>query len=292
MHIFHRLGGLLSLLLLLTAVPAQAADPALTIVFAGNSYGYYDPCPTCGPTKLGGLARRATFIEQLRKNPATAGKTLAVAGAFEFLPEVSASPPEPDKIPAIAKAQDRIGYDAGILSPGEAKLLTEKKATAPAAFTLLDASPQTKVVQVGGKAVGLVIFPVPKNESEPVPDKLMEAVAKAAAGLRGKTALVVGLSPWGALDEEAFVNSRPGVVDVLLGSGGGSGFGARTPRDGKTLWTRAYIKGKTINRLDLMALPGAPDFVWKPGDTFVAQVVPLDQAYPQDQAIENLFSSN
>jgi hypothetical protein len=288
MRIFPCLCGLL-VLLLSAAAPVQAADPAMVIVFAGNSYGYYDPCPTCGPTKLGGLARRATFIEQLRHNPPTAGKTLAVAGAFEFLPEVSAAPPEPEKIPAIARAQDRIGYDAGSLSPGEAKLLAAKKAIPPAAFTLLDGTPQTKVVSVAGKAVGLVFFPMPRDESAPVPDKLMDAVAKAAGDLRGKTALVVGVSPWGALDEEAFVNSRPGVVDVLLGSGGGSGFGARTPKGGKTLWTRAYIKGKTVNRLDLMALPGAPDFTWKPGDTFVAQVVPLDQAYPQDQAIEGLF---
>jgi peptidoglycan hydrolase-like protein with peptidoglycan-binding domain len=275
--------------LLLLAAPCLAADPAMVIVFAGNSYGYYDPCPTCGPAKLGGLARRSTFIQQLRRDPATAGKTLAVAGAFEFLPEVSAAPPEPDKIPAIAKAQDRIGYDAGALSPGEARLLTAKKATPPAVFTLLDGAPQTKVVSVGGKSVGLVFFPVPRNESDPVPDKLMDAVAQAAKGLREKTALVIGISPWGALDEEAFVNTRPGVVDVLLGSGGGSGFGARTPKDGKTLWTRAYIKGKTVNRLDLMALPGAKDFVWKPGKTFVAQVVPLDTAYPQDQSIEGLF---
>lgn len=117
----------------------------------------------------------------------------------------------------------------------------------------------------------------------------MAATAKAAKALRDKTAMVVGVSPWGALDEEAFVNSRPGVVDVLLGSGGGSGFGARTPKGGKTLWTRAYIKGKTVNRLDLLALPGSPDFAWKSGETFEAQVLPLDTAYPQDKAIESLF---
>lgn len=289
MRIFSSLLLALGAFFILTVAPARAAAPALVIVFAGNSYGYYDPCPTCGPAKLGGLARRATFIQQLRHNPDTAGKTLAVAGAFEFLPEVSAAPPEPDKIPAIATAQGRIGYDAALLSPAEAKLLADKKAAIPSPFTLLTGEPQTKVVSVGGKSVGLVFFPMPQNESAPVPDKLMAAVAKAAGALRGKTALVIGVSPWGALDEEAFVNTRPGVVDVLLGSGGGSGFGARTPKGGKTLWTRAYIKGKTVNRLDLMSLPGTPDFVWKPGQTFTAQVVPLDTAYPQDQDIERLF---
>lgn len=288
MRIVHCLTGLAAVLLL-AAAPVLAADPVMVIVFAGNSYGYYDPCPTCGPQKLGGLARRATFIRQLRQAPATAGKTLAVAGAWEFLPEVAARPPEPTKLPAIVRADSQIGYDVCAVTPAEARLLVGRKTAPPRGCTVLSGEPQTAIVTVSGKPVGIVFFPMPKDVSAPVPDKLMTAVATAAKGLRDKTALIVGVSPWGALDEEAFLNSRPGVLDVLLGSGGGSGFGARTPKGGKTLWTRAYIKGKTVNRLDLLALPGSPGFTWQPGKTFLAQVVRLDTAYPQDQAIEGLF---
>ena len=277
--------------LALTVSPAFAADPALTIVFAGNTYGYYDPCPTCGPQKLGGLARRATYIEKLRHTPPTAGKTLALAGAWEFLPEVSAAPPEPDKIPAIAKAHERLAYDAMVLSPGEATLLAEKKAALPKGATVLGDAPTTHVVSIGNQSIGLVFFPMPKDLSAPVPDKLMAATAKAAAELRGKVSLIVGLSPWGAIDEEAFINTKPGAVDVLLGSGGGSGFASRTSKDGKTLWARAYIKGKTVNRLDLMALPGpaGQPLLWKVGENYTAKVDPLDGAYPQDATIEQLF---
>jgi len=288
MRIVHCLTGLAAALLL-AATPVLAADPVMVIVFAGNSYGYYDPCPTCGPQKLGGLARRATFVRQLRQNPATSGKTLAVAGAWEFLPEVSAAPPEPTKLPAIVKADAQIGYDVCAITPPEVQVLAGQKTAPPKGCTVLSEEPQTTIVTVSGKPVGIVFFPMPKNVSAPVPEKLMAATAKAAKALRDKTAMVVGVSPWGALDEEAFVNSRPGVVDVLLGSGGGSGFGARTPKGGKTLWTRAYIKGKTVNRLDLLALPGSPGFAWKSGETFEAQVLPLDTAYPQDKAIESLF---
>ncbi|WP_300164220.1 hypothetical protein [Solidesulfovibrio sp.] len=282
---------LLGVLVALTmaAVPAFAADPVLTIAFAGNTYGYFDPCPTCGPQKLGGLARRATFLKDLREKGPSAGKTLAVAGAWEFLPEVSAAPPEPDKLPAVVKAHERLAYDVFALTPAEVNVLTENKAATPKGATVLDAAPTTKVLAIGGKAVGLVYFPMPKDVSAPVPDKLMDATAKAAAELRGKVALVVGVSPWGALDEEAFINTRSGAVDVLLGSGGGSGFASRASKDGKTLWTRAYIKGKTINRLDLLALPGAPGFAWKIGENFTAKVQPLDEAYPQDAAVEALF---
>ena len=279
----------LAALVCLTVVPVWAADPTLTIVFAGNTYGYFDPCPTCGPEKLGGLARRASYIRQARQDAATAGKVLAVAGAWEFAPEVSAAPPQPAKLPAVATAQSRMGYDVAVITPDELKVLAANKATPPAGFTVLGEEPQTKILSVAGKSVGLVFFPMPRDISAPVPEKLMDATARAAAALRGKVALVVGVSPWGALDEEAFINSRPGAVDVLLGSGGGSGFPARTSKDGKTLWTRAYIKGKTVNRLDLFALPGARDFTWKTEGAYTAKVTPLDTAYPQDQALEALF---
>lgn len=288
MSIFRVFFAVLAVLAM-AASPAFAADPVLTIAFAGNTYGYFDPCPTCGPQKLGGLARRATFIKDLRQKAPTAGKTLVVAGAWEFLPEVSAAPPEPAKLPAVAKAHERLGYDVFALTPDEVKVLAANKAATPAGAVVLDASPQTKLLTVGGKTVGVVYFPMPKDVSAPVPDKLMEATAKAAADLRAKAALVVGVSPWGAIDEEAFINTRSGAVDVLLGSGGGSGFASRTSKDSKTLWTRAYIKGKTINRLDLLALPGGGGFTWKIGENFTAKVQPLDEAFPQDAAIEGLF---
>jgi len=283
---------ILLLVLALTAAAvaaAFAADPAMTILYAGNTYGYYDPCPTCGPQKLGGLARRATAVAMLRRNASTAGKVLAVAGPWEFLPEVSAAPPEPDKLPVVAKAHELLAYDAMALTPQEAKLLAEHRSVPPKGAVVLEDAPVTRIVIVGGVAVGLLYFPMPKDVSAVVPDKLMDATAKAAAALRAKAAMVVGISPWGAIDEEAFINTRSGAVDVLLGSGGGSGFASRTSKDGRTLWTRAYIKGKTLNRLDLLALPGKPGFVWKIGENFTAKVDPLDENFPQDQAVDALL---
>lgn len=277
--------------LVVTVSQASAADPVLTIVFAGNTYGYYDPCPTCGPQKLGGLARRATYIERMRNTQSTAGKTLVIAGAWELVPEVSAQPPEPDMIPAVAKAHERLGYDAMVLSPAEVKLLADKNVAPPKDAVLLGHEPTTRIIRRRGSTIGLVFFPMPKDASAPVPDRLMDVTAKAAKDLRNKADLIIGISPWGAFDEEAFINTRHDAVDVLLGSGGGSGFPARASKDGKTLWTRAYIKGKTVNRLDLLALPSKTDnvFAWKSGASFLAKVEPLDEAFPQDVSIERLF---
>ena len=199
MRIMSYLTGLAALLLL-AAAPVLAADPAMVIAFAGNTYGYYDPCPTCGPQKLGGLARRATFIRQLRQDAATSGKTLVVAGAWELLPEVAATPPEPEKIPAIVKAHSQLGYDVWAVSPEEVKLLGAHKTAVPNGCTVLDATPQTKTMTIAGVSVGLVFFPTPKDVSAPVPDKLMDATAKAAAELRAQhVRMVVGVSsgaPW------------------------------------------------------------------------------------------------
>lgn len=288
MRILRLLSGVLALLAMAVS-PAIAADPALTIVYAGNTNGYYDPCPTCGSQKLGGLSKRASYIKALRQTPPTAGKTLAVAGAWEFLPEAAAAPPEPEKIPAVAKAHEALAYDAMAVAPSEAKLLADRKAALPKGATVLDQTPSTRIVTVGGKAVGLVFFPMPRDISAPVPEKLMDQTAKAASELRGKTALVVGVSPWGAIDEETFINTKSGAVDVLLGSGAGSGFSSRTSKDGKTLWTRAYIKGKTVNRLDLLGLPGQPGFAWKVNENFTAKSDPLDENVPQDAAVQQLF---
>lgn len=273
-----------------TAAAAFAADPVLTILYAGNTYGYYDPCPTCGPQKLGGLARRATALTMLRQNAPTAGKVLAVAGPWEFLPEVAAAPPEPAKLPAVVKAHERLAYDAMAVAPQEAKVLAEHQSLLPKGAVLLGDAPATRIVIVSGVAVGLLYFPMPKDVSAVVSDKLMDATAKAAAELRAKAALVVGVSPWGAIDEEVFINTRNGAVDVLLGSGGGSGFASRTSKDGRTLWTRAYIKGKTLNRLDLLAMPGKPGFVWRIGENFTAKVDPLDENFPQDASVEAVLN--
>lgn len=49
MHtVFHRLlaATLFLALTVLCGLPAQAQEPALTIVLSGNTYGNYEPCPS------------------------------------------------------------------------------------------------------------------------------------------------------------------------------------------------------------------------------------------------------
>jgi len=215
---------------------------------------------------------------------------LLLACPFEVLPDYDLeAKPDPRKMPGMVKALDMMGYDAGALTLDEAGFLKKSGAPLPAAFTVLATEPQTKLVTLGGDTIGIVFFPPSPDPKKPAPAALGDAVAQAAKALRDKARLVIGLSGLGMGDEKAFLETHPGTLDILLGSGPNAGNAGQPSADGKTLWARTYIKGKTINRLDLFALPGGPDFAWKPGQTYKTSVISLDERYPADPAVEKLF---
>lgn len=182
-----------------------------------------------------------------------------------------------------------MGYDAGALNPDEAAYLEKAGAPLPKHFTVIGSSPKTQLVKKGDTTYGLVFFPVSPDLKKPVPAELGDAVAKAAHDLRAKAQVLVGISGWGMADEQAFIDAHPGALDIVLGSGPNAGTTSRLSPDAKTLLSRTYIKGKTVNRLDINTLPGAPDFTWKPGRNFKTDVVSLDDRYPADPAIEKLL---
>jgi len=212
-----------------------------------------------------------------------------LACPFEILSDGPERKPDPKRLPGISQALTLIGYDAGALNPDEAAYLKSADAPLPAHFSVLGPTPETQTVRVGDVPVGIVLFPPSPNLREPVPSAQGEAVAKAAAELHAKAKLVIGISGWGQSDEKAFIDAHPGSVDVLLGSGPNAGAAGHVSENGKTLWSRTYGRGKTINRLDIKTLPGAADFAWKPDSNFKAEVFSLDETYPADPMISLLF---
>uniref|UniRef100_I2Q2C5 Uncharacterized protein n=1 Tax=Desulfovibrio sp. U5L TaxID=596152 RepID=I2Q2C5_9BACT len=235
------------------------------------------------------MARRAAFIKTLRDAPSLKDKVLLLSGPFEILPDGPEQKPDPKRLPAVSQAMTLLGYAAGALNPDEAAYLKSADAPLPAGFTILGQKPETAIVQAGGLPVGIVFFPVSPDPKTAVPPELATAVDAAAKSLRPKAKLVIGISGWGMGDEQAFLDSHPDALDLLLGSGPNAGTAGRTSASGKTLWSRAYIKGKTLNRLDILTLPGTPGFVWKSGTDFNADVVSLDDQYPADPAIQQMF---
>jgi hypothetical protein len=189
----------------------------------------------------------------------------------------------------MAKAYALLGYDAGLVTPTEAEALKNAGTALPAPFAVSAAAPSVATIQAGGHTLGIVRFPTEPKPGEPIPDDLATHTAQAAETLHGRVDLVVGLSGWGMADEEAFLGAHPGAVDVLLGSGPGSGLAGVAAGAGKTLWARSYTKGKTLNRLDLFALPGAPGFLWNPKTGYKPDVISLDDRFPTDPEVQQLF---
>lgn len=235
------------------------------------------------------MARRAAFIQSLRKNAPTKDKTLVVALPDEFVSADSPRPGDANTMAAMAKAFNRMAYDAGTLTRAEAEVLAASGAPVPPGFAVAGPEPATTIVTVAGVPVGLVRFPDAPASREPMPPALAEATAKAAAALRGKVGLVIGLSGWGTRPEEAFLAAHPGAVDILLGSGPGSGRAGRIAGNGHTLWARTYYLGKTVNRIDLFAWPTGPEHIWKPDAEFRTDVISLDDRYPADPTVAKLF---
>ncbi|OLN27252.1 hypothetical protein DVDV_2218 [Desulfovibrio sp. DV] len=235
------------------------------------------------------MARRATFIKSLRATEAGRERTLVLGAPFEILPDGPDRRPDARRLPAISQALTLTGYTAGALLPDEAAYLKSAQAPIPAGFTVADTTPRTTVVEAAGTTIGIVFFPPPPDLTKPAPPAIGDAVAKAARELRTKAKLVIGLSGLGMMDEEAFLTAHPDALDVLLGSGINAGNAGKAGPGGKTLWARAYTRGKTVNRLDLLALPGAADFTWTPNGTFKAEVINLDETFPADPDIKKLF---
>lgn len=63
----HAARWLLFILLLAYGLPAVAVERAVTLVYSGNLDGELEPCGCSEAGNLGGLKRRATLIERLRK---------------------------------------------------------------------------------------------------------------------------------------------------------------------------------------------------------------------------------
>lgn len=214
---------------------------------------------------------------------------LKIAGPYEILPWSGGDkPPRKEALPALARAYSLLGYDLGCLTPDEAAALAAQNAPAPKGWLTLGKEPQAKTAEVGGLKVGVLFLPL-LGQDEKTPDKkLVAKVSRAAKRLREDADVVIGVSPWGMRGEEALLKKRPGLFDVLLGAGRGSGLYAKAP-NGETVYTRAYEKGKAINRIDLLELPKGEKHVWSLQKNFKAKITPLDDATPDNGRIKALF---
>lgn len=275
-------------------VPAAAATdkaqtPLLSIIFGGNEFGDFQPCPVCGNHAYGGLPRRMTFLKTFRQENRP---NLVINGAFTF-GQPAGGPAKKGLLAALAKAYESMNIDIGLLTPWEQATLAEAKVTPPAAWKPVSAAPVTSTFERAGKTIGVVLFPMYAKDQQTPPPEMVKAVLDAARELAPRVDLLVGVSGWGSTAEEALLATADEPFHILLGSGvPGAGLKGRVSNGTKTLWVRCYERGKALQRIDFFELPARGESMdWYLDENVRAQTEGLSTAYTDDPDTAALFRS-
>jgi hypothetical protein len=234
------------------------------------------------------MARRATLLSQVRNSLTPGAVLVQVAGPYEFLEAGDVDAP-PGAAGPMAAALARLAPDVMALAPEEAAMLARSGIALPSGAVVLASQPQTRVIARDGVRLGFVFFPVPATTGAEPDAKLRAATVTAAKGLRAGCDLVIGISPWGSMPEEAFVTANPDVFDLLFGAGAGFGAPASPQPSARTLWARSHTKGKTVGRLDVALPLKKPAAPWLPGENHHAELLNPDYKVPDDPAIAALW---
>lgn len=287
----HLIATLAMLTALLACVGASwSADPKLTIVFSGNSEGAVKPCPVCGGKIIGGLGRRATYINDLRQSMGKNVPVFAVSGGFEFLPEDGKQPTQA-KLKALAEAYSKINFDLGLLSPAEAAALRKAGTTLPGQWVTAPEVTETELPLPAGQKVGFVLLPPLTPTEKEAPKELIRLVSRAVEHQRKTAKIVVAVSPWGYFVELTYLRTLDAVLpDILLGAGPGPGFKGMVAGEGKTYWMRAYGLGKALNRIEVLDWPGRdPGFRWRDEEDIRSLNIGLTDQVRDDTSVSSLF---
>lgn len=235
------------------------------------------------------MARRATALKEFRES--AAGRPLfLLSGGHTFTP-LDASTPDARLTAALAKAYSRLGYDLGLITPAEAGLLRAANAPIPANWIMLDDTVKVRLLSKGKVTLGIVIFPALADDAQAGPSEAVrKAISAAANDLRGRADLVVGMSTWGVQAEQRLLDGSPLAMDLLLGTGRGLGFNGRLMNGDKLLWMRIFDKGKALQRIDALALPGKSGTAWRQGQNIAWSTIPLTEKLYPDPGMGELFA--
>ncbi|MBO9542188.1 bifunctional metallophosphatase/5'-nucleotidase [bacterium] len=262
--------GVIGMVLAWTAatVPAWAAPVDLTILHTNDTHDHLLPYETRQGKDLGGIARRATLITQIKGNTERV-LVLDAGDTFQGTPLFNFFSGEPDYL-----TMDQAGYDATTVGNHDLDngLENLKKQAAGRRFKLISTNlldPKTgkpifvgtHVFERGGLKVGVfgvlgfnALGAVAKENQKDFkfvsPIKVAE---ETAAELRKRSDLVVMLSHSG-LDEDTELAGKVKGIDVIVG--GHSHTKLDQPRevmngDWRTLVVQGFQWGEYVGKLDL-----------------------------------------
>lgn len=235
----------------------------LTILYGSDLRGELDPC-SCVEGQLGGLARRATYIAQVREegNPTVlldAGGVFFREGSIpDFLRAQLAA-----KADSIVDAYAEMGYDAVNVGDADFGLGIERLWTLRerAPFPLLSANlrqpdggcafTSSLIKKVGRLRVG--IFGLCQGETfggDLVVDDSIATAKEVVAKLRPEVDILICLTHQGFSRDLELADAVKGI-DIIIGGRSGNSF--PTPRlEGGTIIVQTGRKGTTLGRLDVV----------------------------------------
>lgn len=229
----------------------------------------------------------------MRSQDAGAGRTLFIAGPYEFVSDDGEEKARPGAFGPLVKAYEALGYSAGVVGVAEGKKMAGNGVKPPAGWQTLDPKdPKTVFLDTPKGKVAVVFFPETKKLDDPPSESMVQTLSRTfkEARERGAT-LVVGVSPWGVHAESVYLDNSKPDLDILLGSGSGVGFSAKPAAGDHTLWMHTYSKGKAIYTLDLLAWPDGKRFKWDAGNNFSSQTLVLNEEVKPDTALEQMLQN-
>ena len=261
---------------------------AVRILYTADTLGQIHPCRTCGETSQGGIARRAAL---LKNYAAVWPQTLILGGPYEFYSDHKAGLPDVAEhlAPVLHVVYCSMPYTAIYLGPATTADWQRRNLPFPGNAVPVAEQPVTRIFPAGDLTVACIFLPSGTGKNGgPAPEQLLAAqiAAKEAAS---SADLVIAISPWGILAENALPYSFSGYFHIILGGGDGIAIPGQPTGDPGfpgPLWLRSDRRGRAVNELLIFSLPdfGNP---WIEGLHFSSRLNFLDVGLPQDVAVLN-----
>ncbi len=233
------------------------------------------------------MARRATIFSQ-HDQPGT----LRIAGPYELVRWSSTHPLDLTAITPLIQGYHHLAYDLGVLDVSEAAALPLLATSTPPTWFKLGSHPQTHLMQTPHGRVIAVLFPTLSSGDHPTTTSIQNLITTLNHLRKAyPQALILGISSWGKEHEKTFLLNHEGCCDILLGSGPGPGLKSMLSAHAKTLWTRAYSKGRTITQILIKEFPiPSPSFAWNIGTTISVNLVVLNENIQDNTVMDAILA--
>ncbi len=189
-----------------------------------------------------------------------------------------------EEFETLRRTFQALDYDLGVQAAQVTHTMREKGVAPPQGWMSLDHKLQSKVFQVGESRIGILVFPPrPQDPGD------YSRISELARTMGADVSLLIGMSPWGANQEQQFLRKRPEAVDILLGGGSGPSFKAKYPGSGETLWIRPYTEGKAVHSISIPSLSAQGIGLADPNNALDIRLLMLKDDIPREPNIKEII---